>query len=123
MTALTFVIAIAIIVLGVLAVEGDGLRFARRPTGLLTWFVSGNWPAKIGAALTIVGVGALLRYAAIHIDAPPVSKLVGGVVLIAALGFASSMVGQGPARRALSLALGGAAFAVAYLTAYSAFAL
>lgn len=123
MTTLIFVIAIATIVFGVLAVEGDSWRFARRPTGLLTWFATGNWPAKIGAALTIVGVGALLRYAAIHIDAPPVSKLLTGVVLIAALGFASSAVDKSPARRALSLALGGAAFGVAYLTAYSSFAL
>jgi uncharacterized membrane protein len=123
MTALTFAIAIVTIVLGVLAVEGDGLRFARGPTGLLTWFASGNWPAKIGATLTIVGVGALLRYAAIHVDVPPISKLIIGIALIVALGFASSAVGKGPARRALSLALGGAAFGVAYLTAYSAFAL
>ena len=71
----------------------------------------------------IVGVGALLRYAAINFDAPPALKLGVGIAAAAALGYASFFTAGMPQRRAISLALGGAAFGVAYLTAYSAFAL
>jgi uncharacterized membrane protein len=122
MTTLAFVLAIATIALGILAIEGESVRFTRT-TGLLTWFVSGNWPAKIGAALMIVGVGALLRYAAINIDVPMSMKLASGVCIAALLGVAAALTGKGAARRAVSLALGGSACGVAYLTAYTAFAL
>lgn len=125
MMTLVFLLAIAAILGGVLAIEGatgDG-AVLRRPTGLLTWITSGNWPAKIGAGLLIVGVGALLRYAAINFDIPAPAKLTFGVLAAALLGFASLMTGRNAAQRAVSLALGGAAFGIAYLTAYSAFAL
>lgn len=99
--------------------EDETMRW--RPAGLLTWLVSGNWPAKVGAGLIIVGVGALLRYAFANIDVPPALKLGSGATLSAALGLAAMWVKQQPQRRAIHLALAGAAFGVAYLTAYSAY--
>lgn len=99
--------------------EDDAMRW--RPAGLLTWLVSGNWPAKVGAGLIIVGVGALLRYAFANIDVPPALKLSSGAALSAALGLAAKWLKQQPPRRAIHLALAGAAFGVAYLTAYSAY--
>ncbi|MEJ1965171.1 MAG: DUF2339 domain-containing protein [Gammaproteobacteria bacterium] len=125
MVTLAFLGAVAAIVVMVLAVEVEdrGTLRIQRPTGLITWLTSGNWPAKVGGALVIVGVGALLRFALLEIDVPPMAKLVSGIVIAAALGLASLFVGTGPSRRAVSLALGGAAFGVAYLTAYSAFGL
>jgi uncharacterized membrane protein len=125
MTTLAFLALLAVIFAVILAIEADGEHGARlqRPAGLLTWLSRGNWPAKIGAALLIIGIGALLRYAALHIEIAPPLKLAAGLGLAFALGLASMFVPQGSARRAVSLALGGAAFGVAYLTAYSAFAL
>lgn len=125
MITLAFLAALAAIFATVLAMEvtdGDGVRL-HRPAGLIHWLTGGNWPAKIGGALMIVGVGALLRYALINIELPPQVKLGAGVFLALALGFASTFVPEGPAKRPVSLALGGAAFGVAYLTAYSAFGL
>jgi uncharacterized membrane protein len=125
MTTLAFLASLAVIFAVILAIEADAEQGARlsRPAGLLTWLSRGNWPAKIGAALLIIGIGALLRYAALHIEIAAPLKLAAGLVLAFALGLASMFVPQGSARRAVSLALGGAAFGVAYLTAYSAFAL
>ena len=68
-------------------------------------------------------MGALLRYAAINFDAPPDIKLGVGISAALGLGLGSFLLAGNPQRRAISLALGGAAFGVAYLTAYSAFAL
>lgn len=125
MITLVFLFAIAFIIGSVLAMEGGGAAGVeiRRPTGLFTWLSSGNWPAKIGGGLLVVGIGALLRYAAINFDIAPSVKLATGIVAAAVLGFASIATGRGAAQRAVSLALSGAAFGVAYLTAYSAFAL
>jgi len=125
MTTLAFLGAVAAIVVLILVLEVDARNELRihRPTGLFTWITSGNWPAKVGGALIIVGVGALLRFAALQIDVPPMSKLISGVVIAMALGLASTFVSGGGTRRAVSLCLGGAAFGVAYLTAYSAFGL
>jgi uncharacterized membrane protein len=125
MISLLFLGCVAAIFLLVVAME-DGelaLRLQHRPAGLLAWLTGGNWPAKVGAALVVIGVGALLRYLLLNIDIPTQAKLGTGIVIAAALGFASVFVPGGAARRTLSLALGGAAFGVAYLTAYSAFAL
>jgi uncharacterized membrane protein len=122
MTTLVFFLAIAAIALSILVIEGETFRL-RRPIGLLTWFVSGNWPAKIGGGLMVLGVGALLRYAAIHVDVPPSLKLASGIGIAAMLGLAATMTGRGGGRRAVSLALGGSACGVAYLTSYTAFAL
>jgi uncharacterized membrane protein len=123
MVALIFLFVVAAVFLAVVALEGGDPSLERRPRGLLTWISSGNWPAKIGGALLVVGVGALLRYAAIHFAAPPILKLAFGIAAAAALGFGSFFTAGLPQRRVISLALGGAAFGVAYLTAYSAFAL
>ena len=123
MVALIFLSVIAAVFVSVVALESGDPTLERRPRGLLTWIASGNWPAKIGGALVVVGVGALLRYAAIHFDIPPTYKLALGVGAGAALGFLSFLTSSHPQRRAISLAFGGAAFGVAYLTAYSAFAL
>ena len=122
MTTLAFLLAIATIMAVVIAIEGGRDRL-RAPAGLITWLVSGNWPAKIGAALVIIGTGALLRYAALNVDIPPGLKLGAGVAIAAVLGFASIMTSTAPAQRTLSLTLGGAASGVSYLTAYTAFVL
>ena len=123
MVALIFLLVITAVFGAILALESDDDRFERRPAGLLTWIARGNWPAKVGGGLLIVGVGALLRYAAIHFEAPPGIKLGVGFSGSLALGLGSFLLAGNPRRRAISLALGGAAFGVAYLTAYSAFAL
>jgi hypothetical protein len=123
MVALMFLSVIAGVFVAVVALEGGDSTLERRPRGLLTWIVSGNWPAKIGGALMVVGVGALLRYAAINFDVPATFKLALGIAASAALGFGSFFTSCNAQRRVISLALGGAAFGVAYLTAYSAFAL
>ncbi len=123
MVALIFLAVIAVVFTAVAALEGGDSAFERRPKGLLTWIASGNWPAKIGGGLMVVGVGALLRYAAINFDIPSTFKLALGIAAAAALGFGSFLTAANPQRRVISLALGGAAFGVAYLTAYSAFAL
>jgi hypothetical protein len=123
MVALIFLSVIAAVFVGIVALEGRDASLDRRPRGLLTWIASGNWPAKIGGALVVVGVGALLRYAAINFDVPPAYKLALGIAITAALGFGSFLTAPHTQRRVISLALGGAAFGVAYLTAYSAFAL
>jgi hypothetical protein len=123
MVALIFLSVIAAVFTAVVVLEGGDPALPRRPRGLLTWVASGNWPAKIGGALLIVGAGALLRYAAVNFDVPASLKLATGIVAAAALGFASFLIAGTARRRVLSLALGGAGFGVAYLTAYSAFAL
>jgi uncharacterized membrane protein len=123
MVALIFLSVIAAVFVSVVALESADSPHERRSRGLLTWIVSGNWPAKIGGALVVVGVGALLRYAAINFDVPPAYKLALGIGASTVLGIASFLTSSQPQRRAISLAFGGAAFGVAYLTAYSAFAL
>jgi uncharacterized membrane protein len=123
MIALIFLSVIAAVFVSVIALEGGEQALERRPRGLLTWITSGNWPAKIGGGLMVVGVGALLRYAAINFDVPASLKVGFGIAAAAALGFGSFLTAGDAQRRVVSLALGGAAFGVAYLTAYSAFAL
>src|SRR3954471_24833722 len=100
MVALIFLSVIAAVFAGVMALEG-GNTLERRPRGLLTWIASGNWPAKIGGTLIVVGAGALLRYAAINFDAPPVLKLGCGIATVAALGIASFVTAGVPRRRAI----------------------
>lgn len=122
MTALLFTFAIAALFALVLAWEAhaEGRTLALRPAGLLSWFVAGNWPAKAGALLLTIGTGALLRYLMLNIDFPATGKLMAGVLVATALGVGSAMLKRQPQRRAVHLALGGAALGVAYLTAYSA---
>jgi uncharacterized membrane protein len=125
LVSFVFVLSLALIAATTFVIESEAelAPRLRRPAGLLTWLTRGNWPAKVGGVLVIVGLAALLKYALIHIDVPPLSKLVSGVATSLALGLAATLVRGGGARRAVSLALGGAAFGVAYMTAYSAFAL
>lgn len=124
MISLLFAALLLGIVATILVIEGvDSESRALRPAGLVRWATSGNWPAKVGGALLVVGIGALLRYALVNVDVPPALKLSGGVLLSGALALASTLLPAATTRRAVSLALGGAAFGVAYLTAYSAFAL
>ena len=87
MVALVFLSVIAAVFVTVVALEGGDPSLERRPKGLLTWIASGNWPAKIGGALIVVGVGALLRYAAINFDVAAAFKLALGIGATAALGF------------------------------------
>lgn len=123
MTLFLFALILLSVFVALAAIEssGDETQIGLNPAGLLRWLVSGNWPAKVGAGLVIIGVGALLRYAFANVDVPPESKLASGAVLAAGLGFISSLLKRQPARRAVHLALAGAAFGVAYLTAYSAY--
>ena len=145
MTAMVFLFAVAVIFVAVLLFEEQpaGAGASRRPRGLLTWLTAGNWPAKVGGGLLVVGVGALLRYALLNFDVAATIKLALGVAIAGLLALASALIEQSPGsdaessaadwrgdsigdglpRRAVSLALGGAAFGVAYLTAYGAFAL
>ncbi len=124
MTPLIFLFAVTVIFGAVLAMEvSEGEADALRPRGLISWLTGGNWPAKIGGGLLVVGIGALLRYALVNFDVEPVYKLALGLVLSGALGLSATLTRIGSSHRAVSLALGGAAFGVAYLTAYSAFAL
>lgn len=92
-----------------------------QPAGLVRWLTTGNWTAKLGAILLSLGTGALLRYLMLNVALPAAAKLAAGILIAAALGSASAVLAKRPQRRALSLALAGAALAVAYLTAYSAY--
>ncbi|MFO1466333.1 MAG: DUF2339 domain-containing protein [Steroidobacteraceae bacterium] len=124
MTPLIFLFAVTVIFGAVLAMEvSEGEADALRPRGLISWLTGGNWPAKIGGGLLVVGIGALLRYGLVNFDVEPVYKLALGLVLSGVLGLSATLTRIGSSHRAVSLALGGAAFGVAYLTAYSAFAL
>lgn len=126
MTTLLFLLTIGAVAGAIMAAESRGGEYERPSRvafGLLTWLTSGNWPAKIGAGLLVVGVGALLRFALKNLDIDPTLKLAGGIAISGLLAGAAVFAGNGPQRRAVSLALGGAAFGVAYLTAYSSFAL
>jgi len=110
MVSLLFAALLLGIVALVLAIEGRGTEArALQPAGLLRWMTSGNWPAKVGGALLIVGIGALLRYALVNVEVPPALKLSSGVLLSAALALASNLLPAARTRRAVSLALGGAA--------------
>ncbi len=125
MSALLFLLSVAAIFALVLAIEARGAAatLPRRPVGLIAWLTGGNWPAKLGGGLLVVGVGALLRFALINLDFAPSVKLASGVAAAGLLALGATLTRLGSGRRAVSLALGGAAFGVAYLTAYSAFAL
>lgn len=120
---LAFVSGIVLLFGALLAFENQaqGQPLALRPAGLLTWLVSGNWPAKVGAGLLIISTGALLRYLMINIEWPPSVKLLSGVAMSAALGLGSGALRASPRLRAVHLALAGASLGVAYLTAYSAY--
>ncbi len=125
MTALFFVCLIACIFAGIAILESEAAaaKHFRFGPGLIGWLTSGNWPAKVGGGLLIIGVGALLRYALLNIDVPPATKLASGIGASITLMAAAHWVRTRFGRREISVALAGASFGVAYLTAYSAFAL
>ena len=90
------------------------------PMGLIHWLFSDNWPAKVGAGLMIIGIGALLRYLMQHVEIPPQFKVIAGISCSFILGLLSVITANKPSRRAVHLSLGGASLGVAYLTAYIA---
>jgi hypothetical protein len=124
MMALAFLCGIGALFVVVLAWEAgteQGAATTLRPAGLVRWLVSGNWTAKLGGGLLAIGSGALLRYLMLEISFPAEAKLMAGAAIAVALGAASALINAKSQRRAISLALAGAALAVAYLTAYSAY--
>lgn len=123
MISMIFLIAVVALFVALFAVEtaADDTQPGFRQTGLFRWIVSDNWPAKVGAALLLLGVGALLRYALINMQLPGAVKLGGGLLIAAALAVGSFLMRDLPKRRAIHIALAGAAAGVAYLTAYGAY--
>jgi len=120
--ALAFICGVALLFALLLVCEGQpGSDEPLRPAGLLRWLISGNWTAKLGALLLTIGSGALLRYLMLNLSYPAALKMLTGAALAALFGVAAALLAARPGRRALSLALTGAALAVAYLTAYSAY--
>jgi uncharacterized membrane protein len=122
MVALGFAVLIACVFGLMLAWEAPtGSAAQLRQTGLWRWLVSGNWPAKVGAGLLLLGVGALMRYSMLNIDVPAALKLASGIAAAVALGGASFALRATARHRALHVALAGAAMGVCYLTAYAAY--
>ena len=122
-TALAFILGVACLFFVLLAFETtvDSTQPRLRQSGLFTWLISGNWPAKVGAGLLIIGIGALIRYFLLTVQLPPEIKIGSGIAASALLGAVSFHLRGRPARRALHLALAGTSLGVAYLTAYSAY--
>lgn len=125
MTAFAFLCGILFLFALLVAWEAEPELRQRllQPAGLWRWLTSGNWTAKVGAGLLIVGSGALLRYLMLNVAFPSQNKLMAGAALSLLLGTGSAALASAPPRRAIRLALGGAALGVAYLTAYSAYGL
>jgi uncharacterized membrane protein len=122
MVSLGFAVLIACLFGLMLAWESPTGTAARlRQIGLLHWLVSGNWPAKVGAGLLMLGIGALMRYALLNFDVPATIKLASGIGAATALAIASFALRAAARHRALHLALAGAALGVSYLTAYAAY--
>lgn len=123
MTPVLFVIVVAALFAVLVAAESkaDDTRPQLIQTGLLKWLVTGNWPAKVGAGLLLLGIGALLRYALVHVQVPPSAKLGSGLLIAAVLAAAAFALRARKERHAIYIALAGAAAGVAYLTAYSAY--
>jgi hypothetical protein len=123
MTALAFILGIACLFFVLLAFETtvDSTQPRLRQFGLFSWLVSGNWPAKVGAGLLIIGFGALIRYFLLTVQLSPDIKIGTGIAASALLGSVSFHLRERPDKRALHLALAGTSLGVAYLTAYSAY--
>ncbi|MDP2833699.1 MAG: DUF2339 domain-containing protein [Pseudomonadota bacterium] len=123
MTTIAFITGLVLVFAALLAFEklNDPSGSSRGDFGLLAWLASGNWPAKIGAGLLILGVGALIRYFLLNVDLPPDLKLGSGIFSATLFGAISFHLRGRPDRRALHRALAGAALGVTYLTAYSAY--
>lgn len=116
-----FVLGVAMLFATVFAIEstlqpgGSGLR----QRSLMAWIGTDNWPAKVGAILLIIGVGALIRYALMHFDAPDHLKLASGIALSGGTAAAAYAFRKDPKHRALHYALSGASLGIAYLCAYA----
>lgn len=123
MTALAFTLGIACLFFVLLALETtvDSTQPRLRHFGLFSWLVSDNWPAKVGAGLLIIGVGALIRYFLLTVQLSPDIKIGTGIAASALLGAVSFHLRERSDKRALHLALAGTSLGVAYLTAYSAY--
>lgn len=123
MTAFAFILGIASLFFVLLAFETtvDSTQPRLRQSGLFTWLVRGNWPAKVGAGLLVIGIGALIRYFLLTVALLPEIKIGIGIAAAALLGAASFYLRERPDRRALHLALAGSSLGAAYLTAYSAY--
>ena len=126
MVTICFVFTVIILFVGVLSCETPANKrndILHKPLSLWDWLTTGNWPAKFGATLLIVGIGALLRYALLNIDIPNILKIGSGVVISLLFAGAALALKPHPKQRALSLAFAGTSLAVAYLTAFSAYCL
>jgi hypothetical protein len=123
MLAFTFIVGTIFVFAVLLAYENlaDPSQIRPRQFGLLTWLISGNWPAKVGAGLLILGVGALIRYFLLNVDWSADIKLGSGVFSATLLAAASYYLRERPGLKGLHRALAGAALGVMYLTAYSAY--
>ena len=88
MTALAFILGIACLFFVLLAFETtvDSTQPKLRQFGLFTWLVSGNWPAKVGAGLLIIGIGALIRYFLLAVQLSPDIKIGSGIAGVARQG-------------------------------------
>ena len=123
MTSMLFIFSILFVFTFIFTAESEpGARSDQllKP-GLLRWIVSGNWTAKVGAGLLLLGIGALLRYALKEVEINDELKLSAGIILSALLALVAYKVRVKPDRKGVYFALVGAAAGVAYLTAYSAY--
>lgn len=121
-TALFFMLIIFMFTILFVVESGpSSLRQKGQRPGLLIWLISGNWPAKIGGGLLLLGVGALLRYAITNLDLPGEYKIGTGFLIASLLASTSYLSRARPRLRAVHLAFAGSAAGVAYLTAYSAY--
>ena len=80
MTGLAFICGIVVLFIGVLAYETEdgALRLKDSQRGLWTWLTSDNWPAKVGAALMVLGIGALLKMAGLAPSTSEANRLIDG---------------------------------------------
>ena len=124
MVALSFIVAIAFIFIGLIFHENKNAKDAPLATGgvasLWSWLTQTDWPTKVGAVLLIIGVGALMRYLMLFVDVPPEIKVASGAIISVLLGIAAFSLHNMPERRALHTALAGAALGTAYMTAFGA---
>jgi len=123
MISLLFVLLAVLLFVSIFFIEASSSegRPWRSSLGLITWLTSGNWPAKVGGCLLLLGFGALLRYSLIHLDLPSELKLGSGFIISSFLASAAFVLKSRRERRSIYLALAGTAAGVAYLTAYSAY--
>ena len=71
--ALVFICGVVVLfaVLLIWKAAAESRKSSLHPAGLLRWWVSGNWPVKLGALLVSIGAGVLLRYLMLTLTFPP----------------------------------------------------